>query len=711
MTIPILKEVVWNYAIPIVPAYHLLPTVSKFIISLDPFSVLPGPSTLNEEEILVLTLKYGLAYVSCYIGVKLARRLAIGGLLRYNWIARPKSIFTKIWAVTLKSCLYSKPRFYEYQNLLPRIPLPSVKHTVGLLKLVTGPTILENSGEKRLEEFNDACDQMLRVSRKPQALLMFKRLFTKSWLADLWIDYAYLSSRGSLMPSSNYFCADTFHNFTKKQAVRASSVIYWTMRYYDELENERLEAIVLNGLIPTDCHIFKNFSATRVPGKEKDELVCSIKSRHVVVFRKGRVFIIHPYKNGKLANPNSIKNCVQKILDLDVDSEKDYGIAALTALGRTEWYNIRKKIPKEIISKIESARFTLSLDTENPKSEHEDLHLGCFGGNSGNMWYDKSININVHSEGRCTYNMEHACGEATIFGLYQLWYCAREEYDSEGECLEFPGQNVCEMEELDVEKVNIELKDEILKGLNYILEKKASMTCGIWPTPYGKDWIKKQRISPDGFMQVVLQLVYYKLNKTIPKMYESGSLALYYLGRTETIRSVSQKSIDFCKNPSLESLKQACQHIVDYKKEVVLGQAADRHLFGLYVVGRYLGIKYDLFENFEEVWKMDNLSTSSTPLAFKVSIAKCPIGGGFGPQLPDAFGVSYFYSYDHTMGVAISAFKDSKTDAYGFSKVVWDTMIEVRQMMEPGYVCKYGQDDLMPAFGDRMDGKSAKFDF
>lgn len=237
------------------------------------------------------------------------------------------------------------------------------------------------------------------------------------------------------------------------------------------------------------------------------------------------------------------------------------------------------------------------------------------------------------------------------------------------------------------------------------------MTCGIWPTPYGKGWIKKQRISPDGFMQVVLQLVYYKLNKTIPKMYESGSLALYYLGRTETIRSVSQKSIDFCKKPSLETLKQACQHIVDYKKEVVLAQAADRHLFGLYVVGRYLGIKYDLFENFEEVWKMDNLSTSSTPLAFKVDIAKCPIGGGFGPQLPDGFGVSYFYSYDHVMGVAISAFKDSKTDAYGFSKVLWQTMVEVRQMMEPGYVCTYGLEDLMPAFGDRLDGKSVKFDF
>ena len=410
----------------------------------------------------------------------------------------------------------------------------------------------------------------------------------------------------------------------------------------------------------------------------------------------------------------AIKESLDKIASLASakENKKDYGIAALTALGRTEWYNIRKKIPAHIISKIESARFSVSLDSEQPKSEHEDLLLGCFGGNSGNMWYDKSININVHSEGRCSFNMEHACGEATIFGLYQLWYCNREEYTCDGDCIDFPGQNICEIEELDVVKLNEDLDTEIEMALASILEKKNSLTVGIWPTPYGKDWIKKQRISPDGFMQVILQLVFYKINGFIPKMYESGSLALYYLGRTETIRSVSQGSIDFCKQPSLENLKKACQHIVDYKKEVVLAQAADRHLFALYCAGRYLGIKYDLFENFEEVWKMDNLSTSSTPLAFKIPIGKCPIGGAFGPQLDDGFGVSYFYSYDHTFGVAISAFKGSKTNAYGFAKMLWSTMIEVRQMIDKDYVCNYELDDIPIGFGgDRLDGKSPKFDF
>ena len=128
-----IKEKVWNYAIPIIPAYFTLPKISKLIISLDPFSLIPGQSELNEEEIIALVLKYGLSYFSCYLGVKLARRLAIAGLLRYKgFITRPKSIITKIWGASLKACLYSKPRFHEYENLLPRIPLPVLVRCITL---------------------------------------------------------------------------------------------------------------------------------------------------------------------------------------------------------------------------------------------------------------------------------------------------------------------------------------------------------------------------------------------------------------------------------------------------------------------------------------------------------------------------------------------------------------------------------------------------
>ena len=73
--------------------------------------------------------------------------------------------------------------------------------------------------------------------------------------------------------------------------------------------------------------------------------------------------------------------------------------------------------------------------------------------------------------------------------------------------------------------------------------------------------------------------------------------------RTETIRSVSEYSIEFCKNPDITRLKKAINHIESFKKDTVIGKGADRHLFGLYLAGRYLGQKFDLFENFEEMYR------------------------------------------------------------------------------------------------------------
>jgi len=39
----------------------------------------------------------------------------------------------------------------------------------------------------------------------------------------------------------------------------------------------------------------------------------------------------------------------------------------------------------------------------------------------------------------------------------------------------------------------------------------------------GKSFMKKLRLSPDGYMQMSLQLAFYRLHKEIPKTYETGT--------------------------------------------------------------------------------------------------------------------------------------------------------------------------------------------
>ena len=62
------------------------------------------------------------------------------------------------------------------------------------------------------------------------------------------------------------------------------------------------------------------------------------------------------------------------------------------------------------------------------------------------------------------------------------------------------------------------------------------------------------KVSPDAFVQMVLQLAYYRMHGTWTATYETASTRQYRLGRTETIRTCSPDSCAFLQaftDPSL----------------------------------------------------------------------------------------------------------------------------------------------------------------
>lgn len=64
---------------------------------------------------------------------------------------------------------------------------------------------------------------------------------------------------------------------------------------------------------------------------------------------------------------------------------------------------------------------------------------------------------------------------------------------------------------------------------------------------WGKGIIKKCKVSPDGFIQMALQLAYYKENKKFVQTYEASMTRLYLNGRTETVRSCTLEMTDFVR--------------------------------------------------------------------------------------------------------------------------------------------------------------------
>ncbi|KAJ1634245.1 Choline/Carnitine o-acyltransferase-domain-containing protein [Pavlovales sp. CCMP2436] len=59
----------------------------------------------------------------------------------------------------------------------------------------------------------------------------------------------------------------------------------------------------------------------------------------------------------------------------------------------------------------------------------------------------------------------------------------------------------------------------------------------------GSSWAKANKLSPDGLMQMTLQLAHYRLHGKAVSAYESASTAAFKHGRTETIRAATPESL------------------------------------------------------------------------------------------------------------------------------------------------------------------------
>jgi carnitine O-palmitoyltransferase 1 len=222
---------------------------------------------------------------------------------------------------------------------------------------------------------------------------------------------------------------------------------------------------------------------------------------------------------------------------------------------------------------------------------------------------------------------------------------------------------------------------------------------------YGKGRIKKFRVSPDGFVQMALQLAYYKNQGTITQTYESSMTRLYRDGRTETVRPVTDESkafVDAMVDPAmsradkLKALQKACDVHQDGYRNAMSGKGVDRHLFTLYCTSVGFGIESPFLKSaLGRPWR---LSTSQQPqnqtthwplvekaLAgskFTLKDALSP-GGGFGPVAEDGYGVSYMIAGEDMIGFHISSkIACPTTSSTKFSEDLFEAFDDMSKLLD-----------------------------
>ena len=176
-------------------------------------------------------------------------------------------------------------------------------------------------------------------------------------------------------------------------------------------------------------------------------------------------------------------------------------------------------------------------------------------------------------------------------------------------------------------------------------------------------------MSPDGVMQMAIQLAYTRLHKQTVSVYESASTSSFLRGRTETIRSCTPASAAFVatmmkQGASAEeknmSLRAACAVHGDVTFAALTGKGIDRHLFALKQLASRQPGPLPAFFSLPAYSRMIHNTLSTSTLS-----SPALDGGGFGPVVADGYGVGYGIQDDGS-GFSVTSYMDT-LPAFGAS--------------------------------------------
>uniref|UniRef100_A0A8C6KS59 Carnitine O-acetyltransferase a n=1 Tax=Nothobranchius furzeri TaxID=105023 RepID=A0A8C6KS59_NOTFU len=387
---------------------------------------------------------------------------------------------------------------------------------------------------------------------------------------------------------------------------------------------------------------------------------------------------------------------LQRICSASPEADTDR-VGLLTTLHRDTWGRaylklISDKTNKESVTSIQRSIFALCLDGAMPRVSDDEyrscaavqmLHGGGSDWNSGNRWFDKTLQFIVGEDGTCGANYEHAPAEGPpIVALIDHVV----EYTRKPEMVQSPASSLPPPLKLQFSvtpeiRKNIEEAERSMNRLAQDLDMKVTVF-----KHFGKNIPKANKMSPDAFIQVALQLAYYRMYRTCCATYESASLRMFRLGRTDTIRSASNSSASFVKafdNPSKQNpekvdlMERAVRAHRSYTAMAVSGQAIDRHLLGLKMQALEENLSVPAIFRDPAYAKALHYRLSTSQVPSKTDCVMC-----FGPVVPDGYGVCYNPMEDH-INFAVSSFNTcEETRAADLARAVEEALLDMRRVLD-----------------------------
>lgn len=483
----------------------------------------------------------------------------------------------------------------RFEESLPRLPVPTLEETAARYLKSVHPLLSPTEFQSTTEAVKDFVKPG-GIGSKLQERLLARREDPKhkNWIYDWWNEAAYMAYRDPVVPYVSYFYSHRDDRRRRDPAKRAAALSTAALEFKKMVDQGTLEPEYMKKL-PISMESYQwMFNCSRVPAKPADFPVKypAQENQHILVIRKNQFFKVMHEVDGKQLNTSELEHQFKRIYER---AERVPPVGALTSENRDVWTDAREVLLKahpsnaKALEAIESASFVVCLDDASPVTLEERARA-YWHGDGANRWYDKPVQFIINENGTSGFMGEHSMMDGTP--THRL-----NDYVNDvilHNKLDFSDPSVrSNLPEPTPIKFHItkEVQSEIDRATKDFAEViGAHELCVQAYQGYGKGLIKKFKCSPDAYVQMIIQLAYYKMYGKNRPTYESATTRRFQQGRTETCRSVSDESVAFCNaicDASIESqtttdlFHKAVKAHVAYISAASDGKGVDRHLFGL----------------------------------------------------------------------------------------------------------------------------------
>jgi carnitine O-acetyltransferase len=543
----------------------------------------------------------------------------------------------------------------RFEDSLPKLPVPSLEETSSRYLKSVHPLLSASEFERTSKAVQDFVKPG-GIGETLQKRLVARRddPKNKNWLTEWWNHAAYLGYRDPVVPYVSYFYSYRDDRKRRNPAVRAAAITTSVLDFKRQVDDGSLEPEYLRRLPMAMSSYQYMFNCTRIPAEGADypQKYSGQENQHITVVRKNQFFKLPVVVDGQQLTNAELQQQFERIYESAEHPVTPVGV--LTAANRDHWTAARAKLLNvspanaKALKDIESSGFLICLDDAAPVTLEERAHQ-YWHGDGCNRWFDKPLQFIVNDNGTAGFMGEHSMMDGTPTHrlndyVNKLIFGNKLDYDNTSvrSTLSAPAP------------INFELNAEVEQAVNEALQEHRSQIASHELRvqafqAYGKGLVKKFKCSPDAYVQMLIQLAYFKMYGVSRPTYESATTRKFQEGRTEATRTVSDESVAFVRAhqdpqvPREEVVKlfrAALKQHTKYTLEASDGLGVDRHLFGLKKL-----LKEG--EGLPEIYQDPAFSYSSSWYLSTSQLSSEYFNGyGWSQVIDDGFGIAYMINED-----------------------------------------------------------------